>query len=106
MLIRCFRIDRVVQCIKNYVTRVMGEEYITPPLPILSEIYAKSSRREPIILILSRGTDPLKDLLKLSKALKRENDVEIVALGIDVTKVANLKRKIFCSHLIFGLNCI
>lgn len=87
MLIRCLRIDRVVQCVKNYIAREMGEKYIAPPLPILSEIFAKSTRKEPIILILSKGTDPLKDLLQLSKIAKQENDVEIVALGIAVTKV-------------------
>jgi dynein heavy chain len=31
MLLRCFRVDRVYQAVTNYISEIMGEEYITPP---------------------------------------------------------------------------
>jgi dynein heavy chain len=32
MLLRCFRVDRVYRAVTNYVTEIMGVEYITPPV--------------------------------------------------------------------------
>lgn len=32
MLLRCFRIDRIYRAVEQYVTIVMGEKYVTPPI--------------------------------------------------------------------------
>lgn len=32
MLLRCFRVDRVYPAIANYITEIMGEKYVTPPV--------------------------------------------------------------------------
>jgi dynein heavy chain len=32
MLLRCFRVDRVYWAVTNYITEIMGEEYVTPTL--------------------------------------------------------------------------
>lgn len=82
MLIRCFHTDRLVNGIKRYITKTMGEIYIEAPLPHLSNIYRRSSSRTPILLILPKGMDPLIDILHIAKDEKRhESDIQIVALG-------------------------
>lgn len=82
MLIRCFHTDRLVNCIKHYITKTMSEDYITSPLPHLINIYNKSTSRTPILLILPKGTDPLIDILQVAKDEERhESDIQIVALG-------------------------
>jgi dynein heavy chain len=32
MLLRCFRGDRVYRAVINYISEIMGEEYVRPPL--------------------------------------------------------------------------
>nr|CAD7461021.1 unnamed protein product [Timema tahoe] len=32
LLLRCFRVDRVYRAISNYITLILGESYITPPV--------------------------------------------------------------------------
>ncbi|XP_050527907.1 dynein axonemal heavy chain 10 [Daktulosphaira vitifoliae] len=65
MLLRCFRVDRVYQAISNYVTLVMGVKFITPPFISYDAIYEQSSPTTPVIFILSPGSDPTADLMKL-----------------------------------------
>ncbi|XP_056647538.1 dynein axonemal heavy chain 10 [Diorhabda sublineata] len=65
MLLRCFRVDRVFRAVGNYITEVMGEEYIMPPVISLDNIFDQSSPLTPVVFILSPGSDPTADLMKL-----------------------------------------
>lgn len=65
MLLRCFRVDRVYRAVGNYITEVMGQEYIMPPVISLDNIYDQSSPTTPVVFILSPGSDPTAELMKL-----------------------------------------
>ncbi|KAJ8934458.1 hypothetical protein NQ314_013333 [Rhamnusium bicolor] len=65
MLLRCFRIDRVFRAVGDYITVTMGEEYIMPPVISLDNIYEQSSPTIPVVFILSPGSDPTAELMKL-----------------------------------------
>ncbi|KAG7199558.1 hypothetical protein KM043_014169 [Ampulex compressa] len=66
MLIRCFRVDRVYRGIINYISEIMGEQYVTPPHVSLEMIYEQSTPTMPVIFILSPGSDPSAELMKLA----------------------------------------
>lgn len=66
MLIRCFRVDRSYQAISNYITLIMGEMYITTPFIDFDGIYAQTKPTIPGLFILSPGSDPTGDLMKLA----------------------------------------
>nr|XP_034180267.1 dynein heavy chain 10, axonemal [Osmia lignaria] len=66
MLIRCFRIDRVYRGIVNYISEIMGEEFITPPHISFELIFEQSTPTMPIVFILSPGSDPSSELMKLA----------------------------------------
>lgn len=66
MLMRCFRVDRVYRAIINYISEVMGEEYITPPHISFESILEQSTSTMPIVFILSPGSDPSAELMKLA----------------------------------------
>ena len=68
MFLRCFRVDRVYRAINNYITEVLSEEYITPPVISFDAIYEQTSASTPVVFILSPGSDPTSDLMKLSEA--------------------------------------
>jgi len=66
MLLRCFRVDRIYQAISNYIALVMGNMYITTPFIDFDEIYAQTNPKIPGLFILSPGSDPTGDLVKLA----------------------------------------
>jgi dynein heavy chain len=72
LVIRCFRPDRVVNAIKNFIIERMHEQYVKSPPIRYEKIYEQSTEKTPIVFILSPGADPLSDVQKL---------VETVGLG-------------------------
>ncbi|GAB1860436.1 Dynein heavy chain 10, axonemal [Camponotus japonicus] len=66
MLIRCFRVDRVYCGIINYIIDIMGEQYITPPHMSFDMIFEESTPTMPVIFLLSPGSDPTSELMKLA----------------------------------------
>ncbi|KAL1513082.1 hypothetical protein ABEB36_002553 [Hypothenemus hampei] len=67
MLLRCFRIDRVYRAVGDYITEIMGEEYIMPPVISMDNIFEQCSPTIPIVFILSPGSDPTAELMKLAE---------------------------------------
>ncbi|XP_046382890.1 dynein axonemal heavy chain 10 [Ischnura elegans] len=67
MLLRCFRIDRIIRSMTNYISDLMGEKYITSPSISFDSIYEQSSPQMPVVFILSPGSDPTSDLAKLAE---------------------------------------
>lgn len=66
MFLRCFRIDRVFRAVNNYITESMSEEFITPPVISFDAIYEQTNALTPVVFILSPGSDPTSDLMKLA----------------------------------------
>lgn len=67
MFLRCFRVDRVYRAITNYITVTMGEEYITPPVVSFDAIFEQTTPTSPVVFVLSPGSDPTSDLMKLAE---------------------------------------
>jgi len=67
MLLRCFRVDRVCLAITDYVSTQIGEKYVMPPIIQLEAIFEQSTPLSPIVFILSPGSDPSNDLMKLAE---------------------------------------
>ncbi|KPJ04007.1 Dynein heavy chain 10, axonemal [Papilio xuthus] len=66
MLLRCFRVDRIYLALTDYITATLGEEYITPPVISLDMIFEQTTPFTPVVFILSPGSDPTADLMKLA----------------------------------------
>lgn len=67
MLLRCFRVDRIYRAVTVYVISIMGEKYVTPPIISFEAIFEQSTPVSPIVFILSPGSDPASDLMKLAE---------------------------------------
>uniref|UniRef100_A0A3Q3E3F5 Dynein axonemal heavy chain 10 n=1 Tax=Labrus bergylta TaxID=56723 RepID=A0A3Q3E3F5_9LABR len=81
LLLRCFRVDRVYRAVTDYVTVTMGENYDT--------IYEQSTPFSPIVFILSPGSDPGSDLMKLAERSGFEGSkFKFLAMGQGQEKVA------------------
>jgi len=69
LLLRCFRVDRIYRAVTEYVSRVMGEKYVMPPVISFESIFEQSTPLCPIVFILSPGADPATDLMKLAERM-------------------------------------
>nr|XP_039267660.1 dynein heavy chain 10, axonemal-like [Styela clava] len=88
-LLRCFRVDRVIRAITNYVIKSVGEIYVQPPIISFESIFEQSQPLSPIVFILSPGSDPASDLLKLAERSGfGGNRLKFLAMGQGQEKVA------------------
>lgn len=91
MLLRCFRVDRIYRAITEYVTKIMGEKYVTPPIISFESIFEQSTPMSPIVFILSTGSDPTSDLMKLAERTGFGiNKLKYLSLGQGQEKVYSL----------------
>lgn len=97
MLLRCFRVDRIYLAVTDYVTTIMGEQYVTPPVISFESIWEQSSTSSPIVFILSPGSDPTTDLLKLAERSEfGVSKVKLLAMGQGQEQV-NIFQTLFVS---------
>ncbi|XP_066546047.1 dynein axonemal heavy chain 10 [Amia ocellicauda] len=89
LLLRCFRVDRVYRAVTDYVTVTMGEKYVQPPVISFEAIFEQSTPSSPIVFILSPGSDPASDLMKLAERSGfGANRLKFLAMGQGQEKVA------------------
>ncbi len=111
MLLRCFRVDRIYLAVTQYVTNIMGEQFVTPPVVSFESIWDQSTTTSPIVFILSPGSDPTTDLLKLAE---RSNfgvsRVKLLAMGqgqeqvfISFISIIKISSKKWIFYLIINL---
>lgn len=74
----------------------MSEKYVTPPVISFEAIFEQSNPFSPIIFILSPGSDPASDLMKLAERSGfGGNKLKFLAMGQGQEKVTPL----ICLHL-------
>ena len=88
-VVKCFRVDRVYNGVTNYVTEKMGEKFVTPPVVTFEAIFEQSSPISPVVFILSPGSDPASDLMKLADRTGfGGNRLKFLAMGQGQEKAA------------------
>ena len=81
MFLRIFRPDKCVPVIQKLVKKDprMGPQYIIPPPFDLDARFNDSTNKQPIIIVLSSGADPMSELQKLSE--KYQARIVSISLG-------------------------
>lgn len=79
LLLRCFRPDKLILAIQEFVVAQMGEKYVKPPTFDLEGCFNDSTNISPLVFVLSAGSDPMAALLKFSE--DKSARVESISLG-------------------------
>ena len=104
MLLRCFRVDRIYRAVMEFVTTAMGEKYVTPPIISFEAVFDQSTPTSPIVFILSPGSDPASDLMKLAERIDfGSNKLKFLSMGQGQEKVQFF---CFCPLLVFRCVCV
>ena len=76
IIISILRPDKVVNMIQMIIAaeKELGEKYLTPPPFDMREVFADSTNKQPIIIVLSPGADPMTDIRNLSNEKKIKYD--------------------------------
>ncbi|NXM38868.1 DYH10 protein, partial [Gymnorhina tibicen] len=89
LLLRCFRVDRMYRAVTDYVTATMGETYVQPPVISFEDILQQSTPFSPVVFILSPGSDPVSDLMKLAERTEFKADrLKFLAMGQGQEEIA------------------
>jgi dynein heavy chain, axonemal len=81
MMLRCFRTDRIILAINSYVTEIMGEEFITPPVVNFKAVLDDTEPQIPVVFMLSPGSDPTGELMKLAEKEGKLERFKFISLG-------------------------
>ncbi|KAI3387241.1 hypothetical protein SNEBB_002654 [Seison nebaliae] len=82
IIMRCIRLDKVINMIQEYITKKLGAKFIQPPNFNLAQSYSDSTAQIPLLFVLSPGADPMSQLLKFAKDSNVEGDrFHAISLG-------------------------
>ncbi|XP_063271579.1 dynein axonemal heavy chain 10 [Prinia subflava] len=108
LLLRCFRMDRMYRAVTDYVTATLGETYVQPPVISFDAILEQSTPLSPVVFILSPGSDPVSDLMKLAERTDfRADRLKFLAMGQGQEEIAlqMLKEAEVHGHWLMLQNC-
>jgi dynein heavy chain len=74
LIVRCFRPDKVVPAVADFVQQHLGRKFVEPPPFSLADCYRDSTSVTPLIFVLSPGSDPTAALLQFAGGMA-ESDV-------------------------------
>ena len=79
-LVRSIREDRTLVSSGNFILNVLGKEFTTPLSYPIDKIWEGSSNLEPILYLLSLGSDPTSSIEELARK-KKKYPLKAVSMG-------------------------
>ena len=99
MVVQCIRPDRLQSAMMKFACDKLGLRALFPPMDSLRTLFEADSRPgEPILLLVSAGTDPSHELQALADDVVGANRFHQVAMGQGQAVVAEEKLQLCATH--------
>ncbi|KAF8279355.1 putative dynein heavy chain [Trypanosoma cruzi] len=109
ILVRCFRADKIVPAVTDYVRNLLGKYFVEPPLYALEEVVDELSHDPsiPLVLVLSPGADPNLELDRLAERRGMSSRLFKLSLGQGQGVFARqlIEEGVRGGHWVFLQNC-
>ena len=80
-VMRTFRPDKVIEGVQLYISEQLGQRFIEPPPFDLPASFADAINMTPLIFVLSKGADPMADVVKFATEMKMNKKLFSISLG-------------------------
>jgi dynein heavy chain len=80
-ILRCLRGDKIVPAVTHFVAEKMGQKFVEPPPFDLAGSYNDALATQPLIFVLSPGSDPTGALLKFADDQGYGSSLQALSLG-------------------------
>mmetsp|Transcript_9537 Transcript_9537/g.9129 ORF Transcript_9537/g.9129 Transcript_9537/m.9129 type:complete len:332 (+) Transcript_9537:4201-5196(+) len=82
ILLKSLRADKVSLAIQDFIVNRQGKEFVEPPTFNLLECYKDSEAFNPLVFVLSTGSDPVADFIKFATEMEMyPNKTQMISLG-------------------------
>ena len=82
LLIKALRPEKLIYAISDYTKSALGDFFAEfPNNPGLESVFEESDKRTPIIFVLSEGTDPIENILKVGRDRGMSDKLQTISLG-------------------------
>ena len=102
IVLRCFRPDKMVPAVQDFIIDNLGQSYIEPPTFDLAGSFADSNCCSPLIFVLSPGADPMMALLKFGEDrgyTQAGGTIQTISLGQGQVSISSGRMKNMGNHI-------
>ena len=76
-----FSFLQVVSAVRDFVTSILGKNYVENPPISLSSLYADMNSLTPLVFVLSTGSDPMGAFMRFAQEMNYVDKLEVISLG-------------------------
>lgn len=81
IVLKALRPDRITLAVQNFVIENLGKPFVEPPVFNLAKSYKDSSISQPLVFVLSAGSDPVADFLRFAEEMNMLKKCDQISLG-------------------------
>lgn len=81
IVLKSLRPDRITVAVQNFVIENLGKQFVEPPVFNLAKSYKDSSISQPLVFVLSSGSDPVADFLRFAEEMNMQKKCDQISLG-------------------------
>eukprot|EP00106_Octopus_bimaculoides_P014248 XP_014781690.1 PREDICTED: dynein heavy chain 2, axonemal-like [Octopus bimaculoides] len=107
LIVRSLRPDRVAFCSTTFIINNLGSKFVEPPVLDMNQVLSESSKRTPLIFVLSPGVDPANYLIQLAETKGMGSRFHALSLGQGQAPIATrmLQEGVREGNWVFLANC-
>jgi dynein heavy chain len=81
LLVKALRPEKIMYAIDSFARAALGPFFSQVPPADLNSLFDESDKKTPIVFILSQGTDPVENILKITKDRGMSEKLVMISLG-------------------------